>query len=170
MSRFKGWGERGQGLVEFALVFPILVLLLFGIVDFGRAIYAYNTVASAARDGVRVAVVNQNTTATGCTPGSATTGPDTTKISPHDCAVASAIMLGGVTATVIYRDITDTTTCGGNGLPQVGCLAEVTVNSTFQPITPVIGNIVGSVTLSATSKQPVEFVCPIAAAVCVPGT
>ena len=50
------WRRDGQALVEFALVVPVLILLLFGILDFGRAIYAYNTIADAARDGARVAV------------------------------------------------------------------------------------------------------------------
>lgn len=157
---------RGQSLVEFALVFPILMLILFGILDFGRAIYTYNTIGNAARDGVRVAVVNQNPAGTGCTPGAAATGADTTKISPHDCAVSGAIALGGVTATVGYNDPTDTTGCSP---VQVGCLAIVTVTAQFQPITPIIGNIVGTITISSTSKQPVEFVCPATASICTPG-
>jgi Flp pilus assembly protein TadG len=155
----------GQGLVEFALIFPVLVLILFGIIDFGRAIYAYNTIGNAARDGVRIAVVNQNAAGTGCTPGNAATGPDTTKISPVDCAVASATELG-VTATVQYKDLTDTNPCSP---VQVGCLAEVTVTTQFRPITPIIGNIVGTIAMSSVSKEPVEFVCPVSAATCTPG-
>ena len=50
----------GQALVEFALILPILILLLVGIFDFGRAIYAFNTVNNAARESVRVAIVDQN--------------------------------------------------------------------------------------------------------------
>ena len=49
--------SRGQTLVEFALILPIFVLLLVGIFDFGRAIYAYNTISNAAREAVRVAIV-----------------------------------------------------------------------------------------------------------------
>jgi hypothetical protein len=52
---------------------------------------------------------------------------------------------------------------------QVGCLAVVTVTAQYQPITPIIGSIVGSIALSSTSKQAVESVCPISAATCVPG-
>ena len=167
MSRRVRSGERGQGLVEFALIFPVFILILFGLVDFGRAIYAYNTIGNAARDGVRIAVVNQNKAGTGCTPGSAATGADTTMISPHDCAVAGGVALAGVTATVDYRNIDDTAACGSP--IQVGCLAVVTVTTQFQPITPVISSIVGAITLTSTSKQPVEFVCPISAAVCTPG-
>lgn len=48
--------QRAQGLVEFSLVAPVLLLLLFGVVDFGRAIYYYVTLQQAANEGVRVAV------------------------------------------------------------------------------------------------------------------
>ena len=58
--------ERGQGLVEFALVFPVFILLLFGILDLGRAVYAYNTIGDAAREGARVAIVNQIQTSPDC--------------------------------------------------------------------------------------------------------
>ena len=58
--------ERGQGLVEFALVFPVFILLLFGILDLGRAVYAYNTIGDAAREGARVAIVNQIETSPDC--------------------------------------------------------------------------------------------------------
>ena len=44
--------------MEFALVFPILVILIFGIVDFGRAIFIYSVVQDAAREGARYAIVH----------------------------------------------------------------------------------------------------------------
>ena len=50
---------RGQAIVEFALILPIFVLLLVGVLDFGRAIYAYNTINNAAREGGRLATVDQ---------------------------------------------------------------------------------------------------------------
>jgi hypothetical protein len=43
-------------LIEFALVSPVLLLLLFGIVDIGRAVFYYDTVNHAAREGARTAV------------------------------------------------------------------------------------------------------------------
>lgn len=43
--------ERGVSLVEFALIAPVLMLILVGILDFGRAINAYVTVGNAAREG-----------------------------------------------------------------------------------------------------------------------
>ena len=59
IRRIRRRSQRGQGLVEFALVFPVFILLLFGILDLGRAVYAYNTIGDAAREGARVAIVNQ---------------------------------------------------------------------------------------------------------------
>ena len=47
--------QRSQALIEFALISPVLLLLLFGIVDLGRAIFYYDTLNHAAREGARVA-------------------------------------------------------------------------------------------------------------------
>lgn len=49
-------GQRSQSIVEFALVAPLLLLLLFGIVDFGRGIYTYITLDQAVNEGARTAI------------------------------------------------------------------------------------------------------------------
>jgi Flp pilus assembly protein TadG len=49
--------ERGQSLVEFALVFPIFMLMFFGVVDGARLVYTNSQLAQAAREGARVAAV-----------------------------------------------------------------------------------------------------------------
>jgi Flp pilus assembly protein TadG len=49
--------ERGAAAVEFALVAPLLVLLICGIIDFGRGYATLNQLAAAAREGARVAAV-----------------------------------------------------------------------------------------------------------------
>ena len=51
--------QRAQALVEFALIVPVLILILLGTVDAGRLIFAYNAVSNAAREGGRTAIVNQ---------------------------------------------------------------------------------------------------------------
>ena len=48
--------QRSQSIVEFALIAPVLLLLLFGIIDFGRLIYVYSTLNQAVNEGARVAV------------------------------------------------------------------------------------------------------------------
>ncbi|HET9781287.1 MAG TPA: TadE/TadG family type IV pilus assembly protein [Candidatus Dormibacteraeota bacterium] len=49
-------GQRSQAIVEFAIVAPVLLLLLFGIVDFGRVIYVYATINQAVNEGARAAI------------------------------------------------------------------------------------------------------------------
>jgi Flp pilus assembly protein TadG len=48
--------QRSQALVEFAIVAPILLLVLFGVVDFGRVIYTYVTLNQAVNEGARTAI------------------------------------------------------------------------------------------------------------------
>jgi Flp pilus assembly protein TadG len=48
--------QRSQALIEFALISPVLLLLLFGIIDIGRAVFYYDTLSHAAREGARTAV------------------------------------------------------------------------------------------------------------------
>jgi Flp pilus assembly protein TadG len=50
----------GQALVEFSLILPLLLLLIFGIIDFGIAIWKYNTVANIGREIARYGVVHPN--------------------------------------------------------------------------------------------------------------
>ena len=50
--------EDGQALVEFALVIPIFLLVLFAIVDFGMAFHAWITVTNSAREGARIGSVH----------------------------------------------------------------------------------------------------------------
>lgn len=54
--------EKGQSLVEFALVLPILLLLLFGIVDFGRIFHVYLTMDHAGREAARAASIGKDDT------------------------------------------------------------------------------------------------------------
>jgi Flp pilus assembly protein TadG len=55
MKRFRS--ERGAELVEFALVFPLLLLVTLGIVDFGLMFQRYEVLTNAAREGARVSVL-----------------------------------------------------------------------------------------------------------------
>ena len=52
-----GRDERGQALVEFALVLPILLILVLGIIEFGRAWNLHQTITHAAREGARMAAM-----------------------------------------------------------------------------------------------------------------
>lgn len=54
----RGDSDRGAVAVEFALVLPVLVVLVFGIIDFGRLYNAQVTLTQAAREGSRLAALN----------------------------------------------------------------------------------------------------------------
>lgn len=49
--------EGGQSLVEFTMVLPVFLILVFGVIDFGMGLRAYITVAQATREGARYASV-----------------------------------------------------------------------------------------------------------------
>jgi Flp pilus assembly protein TadG len=138
-------GGRGQGLVEFALVFPIVIVVLLAIFDLGRLVFAYNDITNAARQGARTAIINQGGTAA------------------QDRVIQMATSLG-LTATDV--DITYAESDGSDCHdPQTGkytlaCQANVTVQFEWTAITPVIGNIVGPMTVTATSQMPIERIFP----------
>ncbi|MFH1681699.1 MAG: TadE family protein [Candidatus Eisenbacteria bacterium] len=56
----RGRRRRGQAVIEFALVLPILLLVLLGITEFGRAFWTLNVLTQAAREGARLAAVGGN--------------------------------------------------------------------------------------------------------------
>lgn len=129
--------EAGQSLVETALILPVLLVLMMGIFDFGRAIFAYNAISNSAREAVRVAIVNQNTTAV------------------EEEAKRSAIGLDPTAIDVTFA-IPD---CG---TVLVGCTAQVTVDHEWTALTPIIGNLIGPIDLSSTTEMKVERVWNVA--------
>lgn len=148
-------GVRAQALVEFALVIPVFLLIVLGLFDIGRAVFLSNGLTNAAREAARLAIVNQ----------------DGTKVLER----AQSMALGaGITTTpgdvvAFYRrnpntDDVETNEPCDNSDPShsiaIGCVAVVVVEAPWQPITPLIGNIVGPITLSGRSELQVEFVCP----------
>ena len=149
---------RGQALVEFALVLPILLLIIFGIFDAGRLIYTYNTVSNSSRDAARVAIVNQSPD------GTNTCDTESATAYPVGCAISSGTALGLKKADidVTYTDPSDTGDCqdqAGNKVILMGCVATVTVTATYQPLTPVIGQLIGTIDVSSTTKMPIERPC-----------
>ncbi len=54
-------GEKGQALVEFALLVPIFLILMFAIVDFGMGFHSWITVTNSAREGARYGAVQHST-------------------------------------------------------------------------------------------------------------
>jgi Flp pilus assembly protein TadG len=134
--------SRGQGLVEFALVFPILIILLIAVFDMGRLVFAYNDITNAARSGARVAIVDQ-------TNGVARTAT-------INQATSLGLKAADVTIDYLKADLS-----GPCPTPkQLGCVAHVKVNFAWRAITPIIGSIVGPVTVTAESRMPIERIYP----------
>lgn len=100
-------GERGAAVVEFALVVPVLLLLVLGIAEFGRAYNIQTVVSGAAREGVRtMAVENDIGAARAATRAAAPTlqlSEGQIDVSPSTCPVGSASPTVSATVTVTYR-------------------------------------------------------------------
>lgn len=159
--RKRAEGSRGQGLVEFALIFPIIILLVAGFFEIGRAVFAYNTIANAARQGARVATVNQLADVTECNELWPIDDPYEPHWSIRGCAILAAKTLGLGTANVAvsYAPPPSTTlTC--EPVLHVGCIASVTVTYQYSVSTPFVNKLIGPILMSQTSEMPVERVFP----------
>jgi Flp pilus assembly protein TadG len=68
LSSNRRHGQRGQALMEFGLAFMVFLMVMYGIMEFGRMMASYNILAGAAREGARYATVHG--TASGSTASS----------------------------------------------------------------------------------------------------
>ena len=153
--------SRGQSLVEFSLVFPIIVLLIVGFFEIGRAVFAFNTIANAARQAVRVATVNQLTDVTDCDATRPVEDPYEPHWSIRGCAIAAANVLGIKTANVsVAYAAPPGTTLDCDPTLHVGCIATVTVTYNFSVATPFISMLIGPIAMSQSSSMPIERVFP----------
>jgi Flp pilus assembly protein TadG len=84
--------ERGAVAVEFAILAPVLVMLLLGIMEFGRAYNAQASLSSAAREGVRVMAVSNDPTA-------ARTAAKNAAVSLQPALADASISFGSATCT-----------------------------------------------------------------------
>jgi Flp pilus assembly protein TadG len=98
--------DDAQSLLEFALVLPVFLLLVFGIIDLSRAVWEENELAFAAREGTRWAVVHGSSAVVKAGPGSLsyTAGPPSS-----DTGVTAAVLnyttgIPGVTVASAWPD------------------------------------------------------------------
>lgn len=153
--------SRGQSLVEFSLVFPIIILLIVGFFEIGRAVFAYNTLANAARQGARVAMVNQLADMTECNEMWPIDDPYEPHWSIRGCALLAAKTLGLTTANVsVSFAAPPNTKVTCSPILHVGCIASVTVTYHYTIATPFVNKLIGPMTMSQTSQMPVERVFP----------
>jgi Flp pilus assembly protein TadG len=126
--------DRGAAAVEFALLLPLLVLIVFGLIDFGRAINTQITLTQAAREGARALALGQSTYQTR--------------------AADAAIGLSGLTVTD-QPDSLGVTGCPA-GSAQTGDDAVVKVTYTFSFVTPIGFAFGPTKTLTAEGVMPCE--------------
>ncbi|MDA8394020.1 MAG: pilus assembly protein [Candidatus Dormibacteraeota bacterium] len=155
----------GQSAVEFALVAPLLFLLLFGIVDFGRAMFYQNEVTNAAREGARIAILASNPCNTvygnpagNCTSDATPAGPSVcsaiegsaTLISNWSCSERGVLPTSprpGWAYVEVDQAPSPSATCpgavGGTAVATPrsagNLLITVTIRYYFRPITPIVG-------------------------------
>ena len=60
------WNQRGATIIEFAIILPVLVLLIFGIIEFSLILYDNAMLTNASREGARAAVIYQYPARTSC--------------------------------------------------------------------------------------------------------
>lgn len=125
--------EKGQSLVEFALVLPVLLLILFGIVDFGRILHVYLTLDHAGREAARVASIGEQSD---------------TKIKDVAEAQGGSIQLDRDKVLIVPSE-----TDGGR---TSGDTVSITISHDIDFLTPVISQIVGSFKLEDTTVMRVE--------------
>jgi len=104
--------ERGAAAVEFAILLPLLLMLVLGTIEFGRAYNAQITLTNAARDGVRVMAINNDPTAA-------------KKAAQNAAASVSTIPVSNITLS--------TTTCS------TGNQVTLTIKYTLSTITGIAG-------------------------------
>jgi Flp pilus assembly protein TadG len=128
---------KGQALVEFALVVPVFILLLFGLIDVGRLVYVNNALAEGAREGARWGSVQGRSN-------------NPSSIQTHTLSIVAAVPNPTVTVTCRNQSGTTVATCASNDILAVQVSSQVTM------FTPVISNLVGIRTLSVTSQMAVN--------------
>jgi Flp pilus assembly protein TadG len=165
--------EQGSSLVEFALIFLVMMVMILGIIDFCRAAYSYHFVSEAAREATRWAAVN------GATCGPPPAGDNSCNgTSPMNNGPASQTDIQnyvtnmtppGIDSTKITTTVTwpvqanspaicsKTVTGIGAATPNYpGCTVEVQVSYSFSLIFPLVYKAFspnGTITLSSTSEM-----------------
>ena len=129
-----GHDERGVELVEFALISILFFTLSFGIMEFGRAIWIYGTVAHVARAGARHALVR------GSESGRTVTATDV-----ETYVNTAAAGMTNLTVNTTWEDASR----------DPGTWVQVQVSRDFEPALPLVN--LGPFTLTSTSRMVIAF-------------
>ena len=148
--------ERGAALVEFAMVLPLLLVVIAGIVDFGFAFQRYEVITNAAREGARLATL----------PGYDPTSVDArvrsyvqSGLSLSNGAMNTVMPTSPASVVTTYPDLTVPLPGGGTKTVS-SALVTVTYHHDFLLLGPILGLINkswgGSITLTSTSQMRLE--------------
>jgi Flp pilus assembly protein TadG len=147
--------ERGTAIVEFALIAPLLFFLVFGIIEFGRALNYYNDLTQLAGQGARAAIVSRNpdSTAVGtananCLAKNRTSKGQIAKTFPTDGQLKSGMSVCLGTLNTSTNVITAPTTA-----PAIGAPVTVRTKYPFHFLTSLFG---ASITLTSTQTERLE--------------
>ena len=145
-------GDSGALIVELALVSVLLFLLVFGVIDLGRAYSLQNRLTNAAREGAAVAQFKPGNVNTGCATGDNIVDRATNE----DSGLQSVPGFSVTVAKQVGSTLTPYTGCGAPSGVTVspGDTLVVTTQANFNVITPVIGSLVGN-TLTVTRSTTV---------------
>jgi TadE-like protein len=146
--------ERGTAIVEFALIAPILFLLVFGIVEFGRALNYYNDLTQLAGQGARAAVVSRNPDGSAVGTGNADCPANNQTI---QCQIAKtyptdAELKDGISVCLGILNPSTQVIEAPSGTPPTGTPITVRTKFTFQPLT----SFFPSITLTSTQTEGLE--------------
>lgn len=152
MSKRRVWrrsGESAQALAEFALVMPLVFIILFGIVDLSRAMQSYVTIQEAARSGARYAVTGRTDCSGVATQTRENCIQQQVKNLTKDLNHSSTISTSFKSWT--YPTYADPPTANSAGAP---CdTVQVTVTYDYEPMTPVFSRLIPDVPMSASERM-----------------
>jgi hypothetical protein len=134
-----GKGCRGATVVEFAMVLPLFLLLLFGIIEFGRYFFVQHTLQFATREGTRLALVGGTLTGADGKPMTRTASiikeiKDNASLAINPAEISISIF----PITAAYSDPLGWDVQQDAGAP--GAYMRVRTRLTYRFFTPLIGN------------------------------
>ena len=127
--------QKGQTLIETAIILLLLLLILFGITEFARAWFTKNSLKNAARTGARVAVVTLGitTTSTPATYNLSDCSGTPTGNAKVFCSIWTSPGMKGATASITIND-----TNGDTIVPNAGDTVKVLTTTNFIKVVPVL--------------------------------
>jgi Flp pilus assembly protein TadG len=153
----RGRSSEGASLIEAAIALPVVLMLLFGVIDGARYVAARNTVNSASHEGARYG------SSVGPGPSGNRRFVECDAIRAAALAVTGSSGLDASDITVEYDEGPDTkvfATCAIGTSPDPTTVSEgdrviVTVTRSFTPISPLIGDLLGPLAITSTSHRSV---------------